>query len=109
MGRHQRGLSFSQIDETQASGILGDVFKEANVWMGGSSLGKGLKKAATYYMKNNLLKMEKPGHLRLPGSEDLNQDADKMPLEDSFYVVDIGIVASQVYQWRRFFPRVEVR
>ncbi|EEC47953.1 ornithine decarboxylase 2, partial [Phaeodactylum tricornutum CCAP 1055/1] len=30
-----------------------------------------------------------------------------MPLEDSFYVVDIGVLVSQVYQWRRVFPRVE--
>jgi hypothetical protein len=107
MVRHQRGLSFSQIDESQASGILGDVVKENNVWLGGSSIGKGLKKAATYYMKKNLLKMDKPSHLQLPGSEDLNDDADRMPMEESFYVTDIGIVVSQVYQWRRFFPRVE--
>lgn len=107
MGRHSRALSFSQIDESQASGILADVVKESDVWLGGSSLGKGLKKAANYYMRNNLLRMDKPNHLQLQGADDLNEDAEKMPLEESFYVVDIGVVVSQVYQWRRFFPRVE--
>ena len=28
-------------------------------------------------------------------------------VEDPFYVVDLGVIVSQVYQWRKFFPRVE--
>lgn len=107
MGRHERNLSFHDIDESQASGILSDVIKESNVYLGGSSIGKGLKKAANYYMKNHLLKMDAPTHFNLSGASDLNEDAEKIPLENSFYVVDIGIVVSQVYQWRKFFPRVQ--
>jgi hypothetical protein len=107
MGRHSRALSFQQVDESQASGILSDIIKESHVWLGGSSIGKGLKKAASYYMANNLAKMEKPSHFQLPGAGDLEETAEIMPLEESFYVCDVGVVVSQVYQWRRFFPRVE--
>jgi len=107
MGRHQRSLSFADVDEHQASGILGDIIKESDVFLGGSSIGKGLKKAANYYMKTNLAAQAKAEHLQLAGASDLEHGADVNPLESSFYVVDIGIVVSQVYQWRRFFPRVE--
>jgi len=107
MGRHQRNLSFHDVDGAEASGILSDIIKESDVFLGGSSIGKGLKKAANYYMKNNLLTMHKPEHFALPGAADIEDSADLMPLENSFYVVDIGIVVSQVYQWRKYFPRVE--
>ena len=107
MGRHQRALSFQAVDEAEASGILGDILKESDVFLGGSSIGKGLKKASNYYMKQKLLKKDKPAHFGLPGANDLVDSADTMPLEESFYVVDIGIVVSQVYQWRKYFPRIE--
>lgn len=107
MGRHQRAKSFQAVDESIASGILSDVVKESNVFLGGASLGKGLKKAANYYMTNHLMKIEPGSHFNLPGAEDLEEGAEKVPLEKSFFVVDIGVVVSQVYQWRKFFPRVE--
>ena len=107
MGRHQRAKSFSNVDEAQASGILSDIIKESDVFLGGSSIGKGFKKAAKFYMKHRLGKADKPSHFNLPGAADLIDAADIMPLEESFYVVDIGIVVSQVYQWRKYFPRVE--
>ena len=102
MGRHRRDISFHDIDEAQASGILSDVIKESNVFLGGSSIGKGLKKAANYHMKRNLLSQSMPSHFSLPGAKDLVDVAEKAPLETSFYVVDLGIVVSQVYQWRKF-------
>jgi ornithine decarboxylase len=103
----QRSTSFADIDEIQASGILTDVLRENNVYLGGSSMGRGLRKAANYYLKNRLAKMPKPSHFNLPGAAALNADAEIIPLEDSFYVVDIGVLVSQVYQWRKYFPRVE--
>lgn len=107
MGRHHRAQSFQAVDEAQASGILGDIIQESDVFLGGSSIGKGLRKASDYYMQHKLLKAETPSHFDLPGAQDLDVAADTMPLEESFYVVDIGIVVSQVYQWRKYFPRVE--
>lgn len=98
MGRHQRTLSFHQVDSEQASGILGDVLKEANVFLGGSSVGKGLKKAANYYLSERLSKAPVPSHLNLPGAADLNPECVKTPAEEAFYVLDIGVVVSQVYQ-----------
>jgi ornithine decarboxylase len=90
-----------------ASDVLADMFRENNVYLGGSSLGKGLKKAACFYMGHRLKQATKPDHFQLPGSDYLNRDSDLMPLEDSFYVVDLGVLVSQVYQWRKSFPRVE--
>jgi hypothetical protein len=97
MGRHGRSLSFHDIDCEQASGILSDVLKEADAFLGGSSIGKGLKKAATYYMSER--SMKNASHLSLPGAMDLALDGDdQMPMEDAFYIVDLGVVVSQVYQ-----------
>jgi hypothetical protein len=134
MGRHGRSLSFHDIDCEQASGILSDVLKEADAFLGGSSIGKGLKKAAMFYMSGRSAKNAL--HLSLPGAKDLSlHDDDQTPTEEAFYIVDLGVVVSQVYQckfpdgiggWnrqsykpcshqhrftsstgRRFFPRIE--
>ena len=100
MPRHGRSLSFHQVDCQQASGILGNVLQEADVFLGGSSIGKGLKKAANYYLSeksngNN----NRPYHLSLPGAKDLVlSEQDQVPTEEAFYVVDLGVVVSQVYQ-----------
>lgn len=102
-----RAQSFQSIDESLARGVLSDVIKESKVYLGGASIGKGLKRAANYYMTNNLIKREPSSYFTLPGAEDLDEKAEKVPLEQSFFVVDIGIVVSQVYQWRKCFPRVE--
>ena len=107
MGRHNRARSFQAVDESLASGILSDVIKESDVYLGGASIGRGLKKAANYYMSNHLMKIEPSSHFALPGAEDLEDSVEKIPLEKSFFVVDIGIVVSQVYQWRKCFPRVD--
>ena len=102
-----RSLSFHDVDHEQASGILTDVFQEANVYLGGCSFGKGLRKATQYYLHERISKNPIPTHLDLPGAADLDPSCDPVPVEDSFYVVDLGVIVSQVYQWRRFFPRVE--
>ena len=83
-----RSHSFADIDEAKASGLLTDIIRENNVFLGGSSIGKGLKTAARYQMQQ-LLKHN------------------PSIVEDGFYVVDLGILVSQVYQWRKYFPRVE--
>lgn len=93
-----RSLSFDHINEAQASGKLENVLKENQVHMGGSSIGKGFKIAARKYLRE----MQESQHLDHP---DLILDA--TPVEEAFYVIDLGIVMSQVYQWRRYFPRVE--
>ena len=95
---HTRTLSFHDVDHGQASGILSDVLQESNVFLGGSSVGKGLKKAARFYLRERLGKLGKPEHFYLPGARDLNPDVEQMPLEEPFYVVDLGMVVSQVYQ-----------
>jgi len=69
------------MNEQEQSGILSDLLRQHKVYLGGSTLGKGLHKACQYYLQD--------------GSE------------ESFYVVDIGVLVSQVYQWRKCFPRVE--
>jgi ornithine decarboxylase len=83
-----RSHSFADIDEAKASGLLTDIIRENNVFLGGSSIGKGLKTAARYQMQQLL-------------------QHNPSIVEDGFYVVDLGILVSQVYQWRKYFPRVE--
>ena len=77
-----------------------NVLKENNVFLGGSAIGKGFKTAAAQH-----LSARRAANERLLSHPDL--DLDKPPVEEPFYVVDLGIVVSQVYQWRRYFPRVE--
>jgi hypothetical protein len=95
---HHRRVSSLVVDEALASCQLTQVLQENNVFLGGSSLGKGLKKAAHYYFNEHLAGHSKPTHLNLPGRADLADldEAELMPLEDSFYVVDIAMVVSQV-------------
>jgi hypothetical protein len=95
-GHHRRHSSFALVDETVASSLLNDVLRDNNIFVGGSSLGKGLKKAAHYYFNERLI--HSAPYLELPGRHDLAPVADTelMPLEDSFYVVDIAMVVSQV-------------
>ena len=93
-----RALSFHDVDPEQTSGILSDVFKESNVYLGGSSMGKGLKKAARFYLEQRINDYENPDHFKAMGAQDLKPDCDMMPVEEPFYIVDLGIVVSQVYQ-----------
>ena len=114
-----RAASFRGLDTEKASGNLGSVLKEHNVFLGGASVGKGLQRAARFHLdqqqqqhRNQLLAEEKAeeekGHLALPGAVDLEDDCkDVIPYEEPFYVVDLGVVVSQVFQWRKYFPRVE--
>jgi hypothetical protein len=93
-----RAVSFSKLDHEIASGVLGDFFCECNVYLGGSSFSKGFKKAAHYYLSERVPNIAKLPHLELPGVNDLNPECDQLPLEEAFYVVNLGIVVSQVYQ-----------
>jgi hypothetical protein len=94
----RRSSSFALIDECQASGILTDVLSENHVYLGGSSLGKGLTKAARHYLKKQMTTAKRPNHFNLPGAAEIVPNAELMPLEESFYVLDLGVVVSQVYQ-----------
>jgi hypothetical protein len=98
MGRHSRSLSFHDVDSQQASGILADILKENDVFLGGSSVGKGLKKAANFYLSERVATAPKPTHLDLPGAADLAEECEVTPVEEAFYVMDLGVVVSQVYQ-----------
>ena len=100
----QRAKSFSKFDFLDASHRLSELLIEEGVYLGGASVGKGLKHAARYHLHQRVVP---PDFYNLPGALDLEPTADRAPLEDSFYVVDIGVLVSQVYQWRRLFPRVE--
>lgn len=93
-----RGGSFTDIDEATASGVLSDVLKEYDVYLGGSSMGKGLEHAAKYYLR----RLEP-----IPEKDDALVESFQPTPEDPFYIVDIGVVVSQIYQWRKYFPRVE--
>jgi hypothetical protein len=101
---NSRSLSFHGVDPLQSSGILSDVLKESDIYFGGSSMGKGLQKAARYYLDERLSKTQKAEYLDLPGAQDLSEECDPTPNEKPFYVVDLGVVISQVYQCK-FIPK----
>ena len=72
-------------------------------------MGKGFRRAARYYLR-------KAAPLKIPdaalspslgdASNLLNPGVEHR-VEEPFYVVDIGMVISQLYQWKQYFPRVE--
>lgn len=67
------------VNESAASGMLNDILQDCDAYLGGCSLGKGFQRAAQNYMKEQ-------------------EEIEGFPVEDPFYVVDIGVVVSQVYQ-----------
>eukprot|EP00566_Odontella_aurita_P006974 CAMPEP_0113547708 /NCGR_PEP_ID=MMETSP0015_2-20120614/12502_1 /TAXON_ID=2838 /ORGANISM="Odontella" /LENGTH=724 /DNA_ID=CAMNT_0000448285 /DNA_START=597 /DNA_END=2771 /DNA_ORIENTATION=+ /assembly_acc=CAM_ASM_000160 len=100
-----RGGDRSCANAQTSSGVLGSVLKENEVFLGGSSMGKGFRRAARYYLR-------KQAPLKVPtlsteSSSLLNRGVNYR-VEDPFFVVDIGVVISQYYQWQKHFPRVEV-
>ena len=99
-----RAKSFSNVDVTSASNRLSEFLINEDVYLGGSSVGKGLRQAAQYHLQK---RVAKPDFYNLPGAANLEPGVDRAPLENSFYVIDLGLLVSQVYQWRRYFPRVE--
>ena len=99
--KHTRAKSFADVDEVAASGVLSDLLIDNKVLLGGSSMGKGLSHAARYHL-NRVSSVPELGQ-----EDDLFEPDYLQVPEDAFYVVDLGVVVSQVYQWRRYFPRVQ--
>lgn len=101
----------SSSSNSSSSGLLlSHVLQQGKVVLGGCSFGVGLKKAAHYYIHGQQQQLKQLEH-NLDEEDDVDDDDDDtvppLPLEDSFFVVDVGVVVSQLYQWRRFFPRIE--
>ena len=82
--RRGRAQSFDEINERAASGRLQGILAECNASIGGCSLGKGFQRVARHYLDDQ---QQQHGGV-----------CDGLPTDDSFYVVDIGILVSQVYQ-----------
>ena len=94
--------------------IVNNLEQEFNVHLGGSSIGRGFRRAARYYLRNkapqsigariqNVLKEHDFGE---------NYADDLLPgvaakIEEPFYICDLGVVVSQFYQWKKSLPRVE--
>ena len=94
---HNRANSFHAVDPEETSGILGKILKEENVYLGGSSMGKGLRKAAQYYLEKRSASSPLTSVLQLPGASQLAADCPSIN-EEAFYIVDLGVLFSQVYQ-----------
>ncbi len=100
-------FSDNKADARETSDMLCEAFRENDIFLGGSSMGQGLRKAARYYIGHHMRQQPNPDHFNLEGASDLNEDLKCNPVENSFYVCDIGVVMSQFWQWRKHFPRVE--
>lgn len=99
MVRQERSQSFHDVDAEAASGLLGQILKEQNVYLGGSCMGKGLRKAAQYYLEKRVASSPLAGILLLPGASNLAAGCPSVN-EEPFYIVDIGVLFSQVCQCR---------
>jgi ornithine decarboxylase len=99
-------------NDAEACSKLSKVLQENHVYLGGSSMGKGFVRAARHYLQqqasNQIMIKNRPAYFDSEEARaDLNDDIVNNPVEDSFYVVDLGVIVSQYYQWRKAFPRVE--
>lgn len=96
------------MDPQETSGILDDILSESNAYLGGASMGKGLKKAALYYLDQRLSNGAKTNRMKsileLPGAGLLTSECDPNPNEEPFYIMDIGVLVSQVYQCKSGIP-----
>ena len=101
--------SSSSFDAEENASILSSVFKENQVYLGGSAIGKGFRRSARYYLQsiasaNAVGSNDDADEL---GHADLDIDDADLPPEDPFYVLDLGVVVYQYYNWCRHFPRVQ--
>mmetsp|Transcript_23323 Transcript_23323/g.34432 ORF Transcript_23323/g.34432 Transcript_23323/m.34432 type:complete len:719 (+) Transcript_23323:316-2472(+) len=88
--------------------ILSSIIRDHQVFLGGSSMGKGFRRAARYYLRYvSPLKIADQSHLSGNDKAGLLNPGVAHQVEEPFYVVDIGMVVSQLYQWKQCFPRVE--
>lgn len=97
--------------KANGAGILAPLIREHSVFLGGSSMGKGFRRAARYYLRK-AAPLKIPDAVLSPSVGDasnlLNPGVEHR-VEEPFYVVDIGMVLSQLYQWKQYFPRGERR
>ena len=99
----------SSFDAEENASILSSVFKENQVYLGGSAIGKGFRRSARYYLQSiasaNATGIDDDADKL--GLEDAGIDDADLPPEDPFYVLDLGVVVYQYYNWCRHFPRVQ--
>jgi len=93
--------------------ILNKVLKEFDVHLGGSSVGRGFRRAARFYLKNKAPSMVKSHMKNWMSDFNCEFTQDLLPtishcVEEPFYVCDIGVVVSQFYLWKKLLPRVEL-
>lgn len=81
----------------KSSGILSDILRENDVIEGCSSFGEGLSRAVSLYMMKNISTIKKPTKGNKLDNTNKVQ-TDDQELEDSFYVIDIGVIVTQFYQ-----------
>ena len=92
------------------------TLRECNAHMGGSAIGKGFRLAARYHLHKRApqtlpLIGSQPNYLANNQQQWHYDDSALEPgvqhnIEDPFYIVDLGIVTTQLARWRAAFPRV---
>lgn len=106
--RSSEEKTMSNIHASEASETITSILRENKVCLGGASMGKGFIRASRYYIDNYLANRPELDCLKEEGAQNLELETiENIPVEDSFYVVDIGVIISQYFQWRKVFPRVE--
>ena len=95
-------------EQAPVAGVLAPVIRKNSVFLGGSSMGKGFRRAARYYLRKEAPLKISDAALPTEGFRGLLNPGVEHRVEEPFYVLDIGVVISQFYQWKQYFPRVEV-
>eukprot|EP00579_Thalassiosira_antarctica_P002225 CAMPEP_0201871018 /NCGR_PEP_ID=MMETSP0902-20130614/4014_1 /ASSEMBLY_ACC=CAM_ASM_000551 /TAXON_ID=420261 /ORGANISM="Thalassiosira antarctica, Strain CCMP982" /LENGTH=778 /DNA_ID=CAMNT_0048396853 /DNA_START=147 /DNA_END=2483 /DNA_ORIENTATION=+ len=100
--------SLSSVDKATLEALT-TTLRSCNAHLGGSAIGKGFRLAARYHLH------KRAPHALLGTSSKIDStqwdDSALEPgvqhtIEDPFYIVDLGIVSTQLAGWRAAFPRV---
>jgi ornithine decarboxylase len=97
-----------------ATGSLSPVLRAHSVHVGGAAFGRGLRRSARYFLRTSGRKRAEERQRRIASlspheTNSTDFTAATLPVipEDPFYVCDLGVVVSQLCQWKKHFPRVE--
>ena len=109
--KQQHGLSHHSLSSVEQATLnaLTATLRSCNAHLGGSAIGKGFRLAARYHLH----KRAPQALLGTSSKRDSTQWDDSAlepgvqhTIEDPFYIVDLGIVSTQLAGWRAAFPRV---
>jgi len=109
---HHHGAPLSTVERATLEALTATL-RGCNAHLGGSAIGKGFRLAARYHLHNRApysLPLISNGNKAVSSCTHWDDSAlepgVQHTIEDPFYIVDLGIVSTQLARWRAAFPRV---